>query len=71
MDALKRELAALQKATKGCRDDMQGLSVQLTLGRLDNAGGLMEAGFNLYQDGKALGWFNLATVIALARKAKL
>lgn len=80
-------LERLAMATRGCRDDMhepeeQGVSAVFSGVHLDNAHGDNPMTNNLeYTVGiifsdpvtgvKHMEWFNLATLIALARKAKL
>ena len=66
----------LRKLTKGCNDEMhepdcQDVRVVKTRGRtLDNAGFDSERAFLLRNDDSGEeAWFNLADVIALARKA--
>ncbi len=80
---MKRMLERLQKITKNCREDMhepdnQGIIAKVTGTHLDNAMGSdpytnsqeFTVGI-IHDDGSADEWFNLATLIALARKAKL
>lgn len=68
----------LLKATNGCREDMhepdeQGISAIVTGYRLDNAMGdnpsnnLSEFTVGIVRDSVKTEWFNLATLIALAR----
>ena len=83
---MKRELERLEKFTEDCRYDMhepyeQGLVSRVVGNKLDNAMGnriglkAMEQGWQefvviLEKDGE-IETFNLATLIALARQAKL
>lgn len=76
----KRELKSLIQWTRGCGEDMHepdeaGVYVELVDGMLDNAGGSGEAGFYLIRDDgkrkRKSQFFNLANIIALARKAKI
>ena len=82
MDALDREfLDRLRAVTAGCRDDMhepdeQGIDARVTGYRLDNAmGDDPHSNIGEYTVGivntvtDRTEWFNLATLIAMARRA--
>lgn len=83
---MKNDLKRLLEITKSCRDDMhepdeQGLIAHIVGNKLDNAFGdhiSIEAVINGYQEfvimldhNEKIEKFNLATLIALARKAVL
>ncbi len=78
---MKETLEKLKKMTEGCRDNMHEPDEQHVHGVvrgyfLDNAFGddpknnQGEFTIGIYRDGK-IEWFNIATLVALARKAKL
>lgn len=84
MDPLFNEfLGELRKATEDCREDMhepdeQGIDVVVAGYHLDNAfcsthprDNCGEFSVGIKKDGEIIGWFNLASLIALARKAVL
>ncbi len=80
---MKDTLDRLEKITINCRDNMhepdeQGLTVRITGMRFDNAHGddpdtnHQEFTVGIFDEfDEKEEWFNLATLIALARKAKL
>ena len=83
---MKKMLERLRKITKDCRDDMhepdeQGISVIVSGYHLDNAMGdnpcdncgefTIAVIKNRGMSNEEWEWFNLATLIALARKARL
>lgn len=78
---MQKTLDRLQKETKECREDMhepdeQGIEATVSGYRLDNAfGDKPWENYGEYtvgiRQGEETQWFNLATLIALARKAKL
>ena len=83
---MKRELERLVRFTEGCRYDMhepdeQGLEARVIGNKLDNAMGhriglkAMEQGWQelvvILEKDNQIETFNLATLIALARQAKL